>query len=115
MSDFQVGDEVELLHEGKPTGIRGTVCALYDGGDYGDTADVYFSFSIDRDGTEIGVHNLRRVEPEFTVQPGDWLERNDRMDEAHSTFNARDAATPIQRVWRKVDDTTLEVVWERER
>jgi hypothetical protein len=114
MSDFKVNDTVELLNEGKPTGIRGAVVQSWKD----ETAvSVAFPFNPGPSSTYIHESHLRRVEPDFVVQPGDMLNFVNCEGAYYASYFSAAGRKPdasILRVWRKVDDTTMKIVWERE-
>jgi hypothetical protein len=93
MSDFEAGCTVELLHEGKPTGILGTVKTYVPPADY---ASVEFPFSIKSMGTAVNIDHLRRVEPQF-------IAREEAFDEALFGFHRRYEEDDIAAVERVFD------------
>jgi hypothetical protein len=114
MSDFSVNDIVELLHEGKPTGIRGTVSRVGEEIGFTGKLAVRFPFEDTPPGYAAWIKpdHLRRVEPEFIVQPGDVIEYEHEICLADYSIGRRPTGGII-RVWRKTSPTTMEVVWER--
>jgi hypothetical protein len=105
--DLRVGDTVELLHEGKPTGILGTALEVTD------AIWVRFPFTHQPGSNAIDSRHLRRVEPEFIVQEGDYLGMGVGLYRAEMYNIGKPPGPPVVRVWRKVDETTMRVVWER--